>query len=133
MLEPLFGNKTIEKILFFLLIENQCFGSELGKRFEEAISPFQKSLERLENGGLLVSHLQGKTRIYQFNPRYPFLKELRSLLEKAYQFIPQDQKDKFYEPKIRKRPRKKGKDHFKRLFGKSNLLETFSFPLRLCV
>jgi hypothetical protein len=109
MLESLFGGKNIEKILFFLLVNQSCYGGQLARTFQQALSPIQKALDRLENGGIIVSFLMGKTRIYQFNPRYPFLQELKSLLKKAYTFIPQDFKNNYYEPKIRKRPRKKGK------------------------
>ena len=109
MLEYLFGGQQIEKVLFFLLINKRCYGRQLSKLFQEALTPFQKALDRLENSGLIVSFLEGKTRIYQFNPRYPFLEELKALISKAYTFLPQEKKDKFYEPKIRKRPRKKGK------------------------
>lgn len=109
MLESLFGGKNIEKILFFLLINQSCYGRQLAQTFQQSLSPIQKALNRLENGGIIVSFLHGKTRIYQFNPRYPFLQELKSLLEKAYMFLPAEFKNKYYEPKIRKRPRRKGK------------------------
>lgn len=109
MLEPIFGNKNIEKILFFLLTNSKCYATQLSTLFDEALSPLQNALIRLENGSIIVSFLEGKTRSYQFNPRYPFLPELKAFLEKAYQFLPQDTKDQFYEPKVRKRPRRKGK------------------------
>ncbi len=109
MLETLFGGKNIEKILFFILINNSCYASKLSNIFGEALSPFQKALDRLEIGNVLVSFLEGKTRIYKFNPRYPFLNELKSFLIKAYEFLPVEYKNKYYEPKIRKRPRRKGK------------------------
>lgn len=109
MLESLFGSKSIEKILFYLLKNHRCYGSELSRTFQEPLSPFQKGLDRLETGGIVVSFLEGKTRIYQFNPRYPFLTELKQLLEKSYEFLPNEWKNQFYQPKIRKRPRRKGK------------------------
>jgi len=109
VLETIFGGKNVEKVLFFLLKNERCFGRELSLRFEEALSPFQKTLDRLEDGGVLVSFLEGKTRVYQYNPRYPFLKELKAFLEKAYSFLPEEIREKYYEPKVRKRPRKKGK------------------------
>ena len=109
MLESIFGGKNIEKALFFLLLNQRCYGQQLSHVFEQALSPFQKALDRLETGGVIVSFLEGKTRVYQFNPRYPFLQELKAFLVKAYAFLPQEVKDKYYEPKIRKRPRRKGK------------------------
>lgn len=109
MLESVFGGKNVEKVLFFLLVNERCYGQQLSRVFQQAISTFQNVLDRLETGGILVSFLEGKTRSYQFNPRYPFLKELEAFLGKAYAFLPQEIKDKYYEPKSRKRPRRKGK------------------------
>jgi len=109
MLEPLFGSKTIERILFFLLKNNRCYGAQLSKVFNEALSPFQKGLDRLEAGGIIVSFLEGRARVYQFNPRYPFLPELKTFLQKAYEFLPDELKERFYQPIIRRRPRRKGK------------------------
>src|SRR3972149_11545808 len=102
MLEPIFGGKNIERVLFFLLINHRCYGRQLSCIFQQALSPIQKALDRLERGGIIVSFLEGKTRIYQFNPRYPFLQELKRLLDKAYVFLPQEFKDQYYEQKIRK-------------------------------
>jgi predicted transcriptional regulator len=109
MLEGLFGNANIERILLFLLKNDRCYASLLMKRFNCSISTIQNSLERLEQGGVLVSFLEGKTRIYNFNPRYPFLMELKTFLNKAYEFLPEELKTKYYEPVVRSRPRKKGK------------------------
>ncbi|MCB1107747.1 MAG: winged helix-turn-helix transcriptional regulator [Chlamydiia bacterium] len=109
MLEPIFGSKTIEKILFYVLKNDQTYGSQLSKIFQGSLSSFQKGLDRLETGAILVSFQIGKTVIYQFNPRYPFLAELKLFLEKAYRFLPQEFKDRCYEQKLRKRPCRKGK------------------------
>lgn len=109
MLEAITGNSALEKILFYLLKNEKCYGAELQKTFGEALSPFQKALDRLEKGGIVVSFLFGRTRVYEWNPRYPFLKELKSFLSKAYNFLPQEIKEKYYEPKVRKRPRRRGK------------------------
>ncbi|NGX56736.1 MAG: hypothetical protein K1060chlam5_00982 [Candidatus Anoxychlamydiales bacterium] len=109
MLESIFGGKNIERILFYILINKSCYATQLRFVFNTSLSPFQKALDRLESGNILVSFLEGKTRIYKFNPRYPFLNELINFLKKAYEFMPDEFKTQFYEPKIRKRPRRKGK------------------------
>jgi hypothetical protein len=49
----------------------------------------------------------GNVRIYTFNPRYPFLKELKSLLTQAFTFVPEAEKAKYYVR--RTRPRRAGK------------------------
>lgn len=109
MLESLFGNLVIEKVLFFLLMNEKCYPSQLKNVFHNPLYSFQRALGRLEKGGVIVSHREGKTLIYQFNPRYPFLSELKAFLQKAYEFFPQEIQEKYYEPMIRKRPRRQGK------------------------
>jgi len=109
MLESLFGNVVIEKILFFLVTNKKCYASELKNTFELHLYSVQNALKRLEKGGVIVSFQEGKTRIFQFNPRYPFLQELESFLQKAYSFLPPDMRQKYYETPKRKRPRRSGK------------------------
>ena len=109
MLETLFGNINVERILFFLLANEKCYATQLKNKFNLSLSPIQNALERLERGSIIVSTLVGKTRIYQFNPRYPFLAELKIFLEKAYSFLPEEIKNKYYITTDRRRPRKKGK------------------------
>jgi hypothetical protein len=109
MLESLFGSSLIEKVLFFLLINQKCYPSQLKKTFNLPLYSLQRTLSRLEKGGILVSYTEGKTRLYTFNPRYIFLPELKIFLQKAYKFLPEEIKNKYYEPPIRKRPRRQGK------------------------
>jgi hypothetical protein len=109
MLESLFGSIVIEKVLFYLQINQKCYASQLKEVFQTPLYSFQKALERLERGGIIVSYTEGKTRIYEFNPRYPFLEELKSFLKKAYDFFPENIREKYYEPAVRKRPRRQGK------------------------
>jgi len=85
MLESLFGNPVIEKILFFILINEKCYPSQLKNTFHKPLFSFQRALGRLEIGGIIVSHKEGKTLIYQFNPRYPFLDEFKIFLKKSIQ------------------------------------------------
>lgn len=109
MLEFLFGNAIIEKILFYLVVNEECYPSQLKEVFQMPLFSFQRGLARLEKGGIIISQRKGKTLLYQFNPRYPFIKELKLFLEKAYDGFPQDIRDKYYEQITRKRPRRKGK------------------------
>lgn len=109
MLESLFGNPIIEKVMFFLLVNEKCYPSQLKKTFQSPLYSFQRALARLEKGGIVASHQVGKTLLYQFNPRYPFLRELKVFLQKAYDFFPEEIKEKYYEPFTRKRPRRQGK------------------------
>jgi hypothetical protein len=105
MMEYLFGTPVIEKVLFFLCVNEKCYASQLKQSFKSSLYSFQRALARLEKGGVIVSHREGKTLIYQFNPRYPFLVELRAFLGTAYRFLPDEIRSQYYEPIVRKRPR----------------------------
>ena len=108
-MEHLFGNDLVEKIFFYLLSNETCYASQLRAIFEIPLYSIQRILGRLEKGGIIVSYRRGKTLIYQFNPRYPFLGELKILLEKAYSSLPKEMREKYYEPLVRKRPRRRDK------------------------
>lgn len=109
MLEYLFSNKNVEKILIYLNLHQKANATELSRSFHSALDPIQKSLKKLETGGLLVSFLEGKTRVFQWNPRYPFLEEIQSLAEKVYEYVPTSIRERDYQKMKRKRPRKTGK------------------------
>lgn len=109
MLEYLFGNKNVEKILIYLFLHEKANATELSRSFESSLDPIQKTLKKLEEGGLIVSFLEGKTRVFQWNPRYPFLNEIQALAKKSYEFLPTHIQESYYQSMKRKRPRKTGK------------------------
>ena len=107
MLEALFGNVTVEKILYYLSVYGDGYAKQMADLFGIPVNGIQQQLKRLEDGSVLVSQLKGKTRLYQFNPRYPFLKELELLLDRAIKLLPESEISKYY--RERTRPRRKGK------------------------
>jgi predicted transcriptional regulator len=82
MLEVLCGNKNVQRILIFLFVNNRCYGTQLHRSLKVPLTPIQKALNRLENGGLITSFYEGKTRLYQFNPAYPLMPEVENLLKR---------------------------------------------------
>jgi hypothetical protein len=107
MLEPLLGSKGSETVMIFIAARGEGYATEISRFFGMDISTAQNQLEKLELGGILASTVKGRTRIYAFNPRYPFLKELRQLLEKALSYYPQDEQNRLV--MARRRPRRRGK------------------------
>lgn len=107
MLESLFGSKIREKVLLYLHARDEGYAREISRFFKTDLDPVQKQLERLESGGVIYSRSAGKTRLYSYNPRYPFLKELRALLDKVLSFYPAEQKEDLV--MARRRPRRKAK------------------------
>ena len=61
----------------------------------------------LKAAGLLVSQLKGRTRLFTWNPRYPFLEEIRALLRKALRSLPEEERKRYFS--ARRRPRRTGK------------------------
>jgi len=107
MLKPLFGSDTREKVLVFILARDKGYPTEIARFFDTGLNQVQRQLENLEAGGMLVSFTAGRTRLYEFNPRYPFLKELRNLLEKAFSFYPNEVRENL--TMNRRRPRRRNK------------------------
>jgi hypothetical protein len=107
MLEGLFGNPVIEKIFFTLLVYGEGYPLGMAKTFESPVNKFQQQLKRLEDSGIIASRLVGNVRLYTFNPRYPFLNELKALIGRAYEYVPEKEKQQYY--RRRTRPRRSGK------------------------
>ena len=107
MLETLFGSKNRERVLQFILASDEGYAREIADFYGSSIDPIQKQLEKLELGGVLVSRNAGRTRLFMFNPRYAFLKELKELLLKARSYYPPEEIERL--TMRRKRPRRVGK------------------------
>jgi hypothetical protein len=107
MLEPLLGSESSERVLIFILARERGYGAEIARFFKTKLYSIQKQLDKLELGGILVSQTAGRTRLYTFNPRYPFLKELQILLSKALSYYPEDTRGELL--MNRRRPRRRGK------------------------
>ncbi len=107
MLEKLVGSKTAWRVLMYLYVYQEGYPTEISRIFSIPLNMIQKQLSKFEDGGILVSRLMGKVRIYKWNPRYPFLKEVENLLARNFEYLPEDIKDRYY--RQRTRPRRKDK------------------------
>ena len=107
MLTPLLGTENSERVLIFLLTRENGYAREIAQFFDASLYAIQKQLDKLEAGSVLVSKTAGRTRLYQFNPRYPFLSELKPLLKKALSYYPEEMREDLI--MNRRRPRGKGK------------------------
>lgn len=96
MLNVLFGNASIEKVLLFLFVNGKCYGSQLQKLLKTPLTPLQKAMTRLEEKKILTSYLEGKTKVYQFNPSCPILPELQQLLSKIFTLLPAPEQRAYY-------------------------------------
>jgi len=108
VLRPVLGSALKENLLLYLLTHAEAYPRELAQVFGCALLSVQKQLAGLEQGGVVVSRLRGRVRLYQLNPRYPFRRELESLLLRALEFYPAGERERRYVPRLR--PRKAGKE-----------------------
>ncbi|MBN1450090.1 MAG: winged helix-turn-helix transcriptional regulator [Anaerolineales bacterium] len=107
MIEVLLGSKNAERVLIYIFSREEGYPREIARFFNTDLKSIQKQLDKFESGGVLVSREVGRTRPYVFNPRYPFLSELKALLEKALSFYPDTDREELI--MNRRRPRARGK------------------------
>ncbi|MBL4659540.1 MAG: winged helix-turn-helix transcriptional regulator [Alcanivoracaceae bacterium] len=107
MLEPILGNKSRELILQYVNCFELGYAREISKYLDLSLPSVQNQLNKFEEGGVMLSRMSGRTKEFFFNPRYAFLNELLSLLNKAKEFYKPVLKTKF--EMQRKRPRRPGK------------------------
>ncbi len=108
VLEGIFGSSTAEKMLLYLEQYGEGYAREISSVFDGvSVSMVLGQLKRFERAGLLTSRLRGRTRLFTWNPRYPFLSEVRALLRKALQVLPEEERRRYFA--ARRRPRRSGK------------------------
>lgn len=107
MIEAIVGSSSSEKVLVFLYARDEGYARDIARFFTTDLAPIQKQLSRLEAGGVIVSRVVGRTRLFSFNPRYPMLDELKALLGKTLEFYPSDTRERL--TMNRRRPRRTGK------------------------
>ncbi len=107
MIEYLFGSADAERLLLFLQERERGYGREVADFWDTSVSGIQRQLDKLEGGGIIQGEQWGRTRVYTWNPRWPLLVPLRTLLAKAVELLPEDQRALLQEN--RRRPRRRGK------------------------
>jgi len=100
MLRALFGSRSSERILLFLLVNETCYSHQLYGLLDLSLSPIQNALQRLEKGGILTSRQEGKRKIYAFNSDFPLYPELEKLLQKAFSELSVQQRKMYYATKV---------------------------------
>lgn len=107
MLEVLLGSVSCEQVLLYVFAREEGYPREIARFYNVDYRPIRNQLDKLEAGGVLISREVGRTRLYSFNPRCPFLKELLALLEKVMTFCPEELRTRLL--MNRRRPRRRGK------------------------
>jgi len=107
MIETILGSKNAERVLIYILAREDGYAREIAGFYKTDLKSIQMQLDKFEKAGVLVSRAVGRTRPYVFNPRYPFLSEVKALLEKALSFYPEGEREELV--MNRRRPRARGK------------------------
>lgn len=107
MIEAIVGSEGAERVLLFLAARNTGYPREIANTWSMDVSTVQNQLLRMERDGLLVSRTVGRTRVFEFNPRYAFKNEVKALLNKALTQLPPGVQEQL--TLHRKRPRRTGK------------------------
>ena len=105
LLGPILGSINADRVLIYMTARGEGYARGIAAFFDPDST--QKQLAKFEAGGVLMSKEVGRTVLYEFNPRYAFLPELKALLEKALGFYPVDEQERLFMD--RKRPRRRGK------------------------
>lgn len=92
MLETLFGSKSLERVLLFLLVHESGYLQEISRAYRVALNPLQNAVEKLENLGVIQGEKAGKKKHYQLNISHPLFSELQALLKKVFVFLPTEEK-----------------------------------------
>jgi hypothetical protein len=103
----IFGSPTAEKVLLFLQNYGQGHSREIARTFDIPQSMVWKQLVRFEREYVLVNRLVGRTRVFEFNPRYAFRDELGALLQRGIDLTPAADRERWFMQ--RRRPRRVGK------------------------
>jgi hypothetical protein len=93
MLEPLFGTLNKENVLLYVYARGEGYPRGVAKFFATELRSIQNQFENLESGGVLSSRMVGNTRLYTFNPAYPFLAELKAMLGKVLALLPENERE----------------------------------------
>ena len=109
MLSVIFGNDNAERVLQYLLAKENGYLNEISEYYNIAPSILKKQLDKFENGDVIVGRNIGRTRVFELNARYPFIKELTALLKKARMAYSDEEREDLLSPK-RVRFRKKDKE-----------------------
>lgn len=93
MLEPILGSVSCERVLIYIHARGEGYGREISRFYHADLDPIQKQLDKLELGDVLVSRSEGRKLLFSFNPSYPFLEELKGVLEKALMLYPKEMRE----------------------------------------
>ena len=107
LLTAVFGNRSAAQTLLFLEAYGSGYASRIAATYDVPVMAIQRQLRRLESEGVLVSRSVGRTRVFEFNMRFPTVRNLRAFLAEELASLPEADIKRYY--RQRQRPRRTGK------------------------
>lgn len=103
---PLFGSRMRTALLMLVAVLEQTYPAEISRYLGSTIPAVQRTLDRLEDEGLIASR-QLAVRTVTLNPNYPAFRELRAFLlrlaegYRQYQIVKESRRTR---PRRRRKP-----------------------------
>lgn len=107
MIDKLFGNETLAMIFLNLYHYDEVYCALIERNTGIGSRAILNQLNKMEEVGVLISKVVGRSRLYQFNPKSPVIKPLKEIIKITYSNMNIKMKEKMF--KERMRPRAKGK------------------------
>lgn len=90
MYAELFGSVTAGRVLLFVARHGEAYTREIATSFGISPQMAHEQLRKFERAGLMSSRRLGNLRLFRLDPTHPLAEELRGLLEKALEALPED-------------------------------------------
>ena len=101
-----FGSVTRTRVLLALHLTGGSHARELARMLEAPLAGVQNALRTLERDGLVAGRSVGRTRLFEVNPRYFAIRDLRPYLDRL---AGSENELRSAAELIRRRPRRTGK------------------------
>lgn len=82
MLSELFGGETTYKCLVYLAAMGEGYPLEISRALSISNTQVIRTLNKLEQGDIVVGRDMGRTRLYSLNPNFFVANELKALLNR---------------------------------------------------
>ena len=99
----LFGSESAYRVLMYLENYGKGYASEIARTFGISLNQAQNQLRKFEEVGLLISRIEGATRMYYFK-QSPVTDALRTFLQSMLEVLPSTTIEAYY--RQRRRPRR---------------------------
>ena len=76
------SNQSIERILLFLFVNVEGYGSQISSCIQSSLTPIQQALAKLEDHKIILSTLRKNKRMYSLNSTHPLFHRIRSSTQK---------------------------------------------------